>query len=96
MTDDAKPSLLVYSGLYDDEQARLEVNENTVATLLVSELGVRADARWVGVGEGSSRVIRLLAPNHNPETIFEISAMDLAERSHAELLEEITHVIRQV
>ena len=96
MSDESKPSLLSYSNIVDDDQAKLEVNENAIATLLLTELGIRSGAGWTSSGEGTQRLIRLIAKDHTPETIFEITSVDIAELSASELLSEISHVIRQM
>lgn len=96
MSDDAKPSQLLYDHLADDEQAKLEVHEDEIATLLITMLGVRGGARWLADESDGHRHIRLDVADRTPATIFEITAMDLAEMSSADLMSEISHTIRQI
>ena len=95
MSAESQSSQLSYSNLLSDERAKLESKESQIATLLLTELGVKSDAYWIATQDSRHRTIRLMAPGEIPRMVYEISEIELAEISANDLLLALKHSIRR-
>jgi len=87
MSDEAKVTMLLYSGLLPDEQRKLESLDNAIATTLM-EAGETSRAIWAAAILDGQRVVRLRL---GEKTLLEITALELAGSSGETVLSRLKH-----
>jgi hypothetical protein len=87
MSDEAKVTMLLYSGLLPDEQRKLESLDNAIATTLI-ESGETSRAIWAAATVGGQRVVSL---RQGEKTLLEITALELAGMSGETVLSRLNH-----
>lgn len=95
MAGELKNSLISYVNLLGDERAKLEAKESQLATLLLTDLGIKGDCYWIATQDSLHRTIRLMIPGDPPRMVFEASEIELAELSSSELFESVKHAVRR-
>jgi hypothetical protein len=81
MSDDVKMRMVLYAGLTDDEESRLEVIDGDVVKLLLAELGITSGATWTSDDNNGHRRIVLNVAGPPSSTVFAMSAGELVSLS---------------
>ena len=88
MSDEAQVTMMLYSGLTPDEEAKLKSIESDVVAHVLSKHG-NVRPFWQCVSSGAIRSIELQLPTRQPPVIWEVSADQLAAMAPSDVLAAI-------